>query len=430
MKLNKKTFGAIIILFIVLLLFFSKTIYSYNLPQVTGTRPTRGSLSKLEISSGIASWAETETIFAACAGAVGRVFVREGDKVEKDQILFEMDFDIAAAQRRYAEIGNNIGRLEAEIRSIRSGIRNIREALAADDSRDADASTRDFNLETDMTAQTGLIVLELRRARLVLSNTRLAFELGSQSRNDLINAENNLLALLFKYQNEAENLEHSLALKLIDLENLKITREGIAQVLRDYRNNAVIRAPMAGTISSLAAERGKYFQENAFLVSLGAGQEFIVECLISLDNNFVNPGDICELSNASHAFKGTVQRVRPVNNKKVISISVISDEINDGETFDIAFEKNSTASFILVPSGAINLDNDGYFLYHIKRRRGMMGEEYYVERLNVFLGDSDRQNTAVLRGITFFEPIVLVSDKALSTGITVSLKNPEKFFEN
>jgi hypothetical protein len=59
-----------------------------------------------------------------------------------------------------------------------------------------------------------------------------------------------------------------------------------------------------------------------------------------------------------------------------------------------------------------------------------MGEEYYLERLNIFTGDSDHQNTAVIRGITFFEPIVLTSNKALSAGLAVSLKNPEDFFEN
>ena len=59
-----------------------------------------------------------------------------------------------------------------------------------------------------------------------------------------------------------------------------------------------------------------------------------------------------------------------------------------------------------------------------------MGNEYYLERLNIFIGDSDHQNTQVVRGITFFEPIVLVSSKALSAGATVVLKNPEDFFES
>jgi hypothetical protein len=160
------------------------------------------------------------------------------------------------------------------------------------------------------------------------------------------------------------------------------------------------------------------------------GNDFLVECSISLENNFVNPGDTCELSNTSHALKGLVRRVRPTAHGKNVTIAIVSDEVSDGETFEITFEKNSASSFILVPNSAINQDNDGYFLYQIKRRRGIMGEEYYLDRMNIFIGDSDHLNTVVVRGITFFEPIVLVSNKALSVGDTVSLKNPEDFFEN
>jgi hypothetical protein len=109
---------------------------------------------------------------------------------------------------------------------------------------------------------------------------------------------------------------------------------------------------------------------------------------------------------------------------------VRSGDISEGETFEITFEKTSASSFTLVPTASVNQDSDGYFLCRIKRRKGVMGEEYYVERLNVFLGDADYQNTAVVRGITFFEPVVLTSDKPLSAGLPVVLKNPGDFFEN
>ena len=442
MKLNKKTAGAIIFVFLILLLFFSKTIYTYNLPLVTAARPKRGGLSKLEISSGIASWAETETVYAVSAGAAGQVYVREGDVVEIGQVLFEMDFDIAAAERRLAETDNNISKLEQDIRGTRTRLGNIREALAATSETETDLSPSQWdeqaaflaglysNNESSLSGQAGLIALEISRAQTALKNTQFAFELGSQSRNDLYNAENNLKALLYKYEAEADDLEHSLALKLIDLENMRLSRETIREILRDYRNNALIRAPASGTILSLNAEKGRFFPENSLLVSIGVGEEFVVECSISLDNNFVNPGDICNLSNASHVLKGTVRRIRPSAQGKTVTIAVVSDEVSDGETFEVTFEKTSASSFILVPNSAINQDNDGYFLYQIKRRKGMMGEEYYVDRLNIYIGDSDHQNTTVVRGITFFEPIVLVSNKALTSGQTISLKNAEDFFEN
>ena len=428
MKLNKKTTGALIFVLLILLLFFSKTIYTYNMPAVTGTKPKRGSLSKLEISSGIASWAETEAVYAASGGTVGKVFAREGDAVEKDQVLFEMDFDIAAAERRYAEIGNNIGKLEADISGLRARLNNIRTALAATES---DAGEEEQNAPPSaFTGQAGIIALEISKAKLALNNARLAFELGSISKNDLINAENNLKALLFKYSAEADDLELTLTSKLMDMENLKLSREAVRDLLRDYRNNTVIKAPASGIVLNLPVERGRYFPENALLVSIGVGREFFVECNISLDNNFVNPGDTCELSNASHVLNGSVRRIKPSIHGKTVTISISSDAVSEGETFDVTFEKNSAASFVLVPNSAVNQDNDGYFLYQIKRRKGIMGDEYYLQRLDIFIGDSDRQNTAVLRGLTFFDPIVLVGSKALSDGVTVSLKNPEDFFES
>jgi multidrug efflux pump subunit AcrA (membrane-fusion protein) len=348
--------------------------------------------------------------------------------VEKDQILFEMDFDIAAAERRYAEAGNNIGKLEAEINGLRSRLNNIRTALAAAES---DTGTNEPDAAPPVfSGQAGIIALEIGKAALALNNARLAHELGSISKNDLVNAENNLKALLFKYSAEADELELSLGSKLMDMENLKLSREAVRDLLMDYRNNAVIRAPASGIVLNLPGERGRFFPENALLASIGVGSEFFVECNISPDNNFVNPGDTCELSNAGHVLSGTVRRIKPSANGKTVTISVSSDEISDGETFDIAFEKNSAASFTLVPNSAINQDNDGYFLYQIKRRKGIMGDEYYLQRLNIFIGDSDRQNTAILRGITFFDPVVLVSGKALSDGVTVTLKNPEDFFES
>jgi len=421
MKLNKKTVGAIIFALLVLLLFFSKTIYTYNLPEVTGTKPTRGSLSKLEISSGVAQWAETEPLYAACAGAVGRVFVKEGDTVEKDDVLFEMAFDITSAQRRLAETNNNISKLEMDIRALSSKLNSIREALAAEEAEES---------ERVVSGQEGLIALEISRARKTYQIAQLEFEIGFLSGNDLINAQNNFLSLLYKYEAEADDLEQSIAIKTIDLENLKLSRENILDIITDYRENAVIRSPADGTVVELSVERGKFIQENAFLASIGVGKEFTVECAISLDNNFVGPGDSCELSNSNHVLKGEVRRVRPSANGKTVTVSLSADGVSDGETFTVTFDKTSSASFTLVPNSAINQDNDGYFLYQIKKRRGIMGEEYYVERLNIYIGDSDRQNTAVIRGITFFEPIVLVSNKALNVGATVSLKNPEDFFEN
>jgi hypothetical protein len=72
-RAGKKT-AVIIIAALGLLIFFSKTVYFYNLPEVSATRPFRGVLNKLEIAGGIASWAEQETVYAERGGVIGAVF--------------------------------------------------------------------------------------------------------------------------------------------------------------------------------------------------------------------------------------------------------------------------------------------------------------------------------------------------------------------
>ena len=58
-----------------------------------------------------------------------------------------------------------------------------------------------------------------------------------------------------------------------------------------------------------------------------------------------------------------------------------------------------------------------------------MGKEYYLERIDVYIGDSDSNHTAIASGVTFFEPVVLSSNKTAVTKDVVLLKNAGDFFE-
>lgn len=381
-----------------LLVFFSRTIYFYRLPEVRGVKPFRGFLNKMEISSGIADWAETETAYAVIGGTVDAVFVKEGDRVGEGQPLFQMGFDVEAAERKLREIQNNIRKLQADI---------------------------------DYTAvRPDLMSVDLDNARMALAEAELSYELGLKSRYALETARNNLSALSMKHEAEEKALRFDLEAKNIDLQNLRLQEESCRAALGDYLTYSVITAPAAGLVAEVNVKRGMYVQEKTPAILIGADGEFTVECTVSPENNFVLPGDSCELGNSAHVLTGLVFRVKPAERGKTVSVTVYSDEVRPGETFEIVFEKNSAAAAVLIPNAALNQDNAGYYLNRVKRRKGILGEEYYVERLDVYIGDSDRANTAIIRGITFFEPVVLRSAKPVVSGGAVFLLNPGDFFEN
>lgn len=86
-----KVFG--IFLGIVLLLtFFSKSLYNYQLPVVSASLPQQGSLSFTVEGTAEVTYSHTESIYADVDGRVKEILVQAGDEVQKGQSLirFEM----------------------------------------------------------------------------------------------------------------------------------------------------------------------------------------------------------------------------------------------------------------------------------------------------------------------------------------------------
>jgi hypothetical protein len=223
-------------------------------------------------------------------------------------------------------------------------------------------------------------------------------------------------------------LHLDLQAKRLDMANLSIQEEPYRRALEDYEAYATITAPAGGELMALHVQKGARVQEDALLAEIGVGIGFTLECFISLDNNFVLPGDACELSNSARVLKGTVARVAPTPQGKAVTISLASEDVVAGESFNVLFEKRSATSWTLVPNGALNQDNTGYFVYQVRRRDGMLGKEFYLERADVYIGDNDSRSTAVIRGITFLEPIMLTSSKPVRAGSIVKLMNVGDFF--
>ena len=405
--------GAGFLAALLLLIFFSKTFYTWNLPEVTATKPFRGALNKLELSSGIATWTSLHTFYAAVSGTVAEALVKEGETVDAGQPILRMEYKTSDARRHLMTIQNSIQKLQGDIRATQGKLANVERALNGTET--SAASSLDF---------------DIYKAQSAFQTAELSYQYGAISRNELETARNNLTALYLSYEESRDTLARDLQTKELELQNLLLEAESSRETVEAYEKYAIISAEYNGVIEALNVEKGKFVAENAPLFSIGIGSEFTVNCVVSLENNFINQGDACSLSNAFHEFTGLVSRIKPSEHGKTVSISVASEEISAGETFEISFEKKSATSYTLVPSGAVNQDNDGYYLNRIKRSAGILGQEYLIERLDVYIGDSDLQNTAIIQGITFFEPLVLVSDKTLRAGDIVILSNAEDFFEN
>ena len=97
MESNKKpmkkslVWTIIFVVIVLLLTFFSKTLYNLNLPSVSYTNPTYGSLRRTFTCETIASAKMEYDLYAPSSQKVLEVLVREGDFVQKDQTLIRLD---------------------------------------------------------------------------------------------------------------------------------------------------------------------------------------------------------------------------------------------------------------------------------------------------------------------------------------------------
>jgi len=482
MKTKKMVAGGIVgALF--LLIFLSGTIYNFNTPSVTAVRPAWGYLNYMELTSGVVRYAETVEMYAHLPGWVGAVLVREGDVVAQGQPLIAMDFrgndtdmqeNIIAANIEFQEqldtLQINRARTQLDIERITANIHNIRSQITdlTNDSLRQDAVS-DFEIQRSQR--------EIDTATAYLEQIQVLYDGGVATRQELTNATNSLESVLQNHDNllsvyeenqerlgnqladwevsrerqlrdlnsQIETLERDRRARSLDMDAFGLQEESLHREfenriadyedwLEDFSGNAVITSPVHGIVTTLPISQGQHISANQLLGSVGvvdieeADWPFVVEAEIPLSNNFITVGSMALLYNANHTLEGMVTQVVPLDNAKRLTIAIQSTLVAAGETFTIQFEETSSNSFILVPNGAINRDSEGYFLNQVRRRRGILGEEFFTERVGIHIGDSDNNHTAVIRGITFFEPVVHLSDRPFSTGETVQLRNESDFF--
>ncbi len=462
-KWNMKAIGTVFLIILIILMFLSKTIYSYNLPAVTAVLPVNGKLNKSETAEGLADWAEEEEIYSELAGIIDEVLVREGDKIRKGQELFRLRYEEEDIKEKLKEIHINKNKIGVDMETIKlkmekteTNIANLEEEIQKEEPEGTNELKKIENQMDKLKEQIknaeeecekqnilydeGIISKsELDAAVNILKNLQYDLQgLRTDYENQNITVQQKVDAYQEKingYRDNIEGFEHDLKIseqdlktKELDLKNLTNQEEAYNRTLLDFDEKRSVKAPKNGTVILIPVKAGQYANANQLLISYGAGSEYKLECDISPDNNFVLVGDTCELTNTSHAADGVVSEINPEEHAKKVTVTFQSKEVTKGETFEIEFCKESTASYTLVPNGAVNQDNDGYFIYQVKKRKGVLGDEYYAEKVYVYIGDSDNENTVIVKGMDYFEPIVLLSDKPFSDDETIKVENEGDFF--
>ena len=409
-QITAKT-GLIFLAIMLLLTFFSNTINNLALPKVSYEAPTRGALLKEVTGTGKVEAQIIRDLYVRTSMKVTEVWVEVGERVQAGQILMALDTTelqtwFQDEQDRYAQKKLYLQKLmeaitPANLLSLEKAIESAR--------------------------------YEWEKAQKSYELNKRLYDLGGIAPNVLAEAEVNLERAALEYEIAKNNKEKTISDLEIEIESTKldlaIAERKIAELAKELTMET-ITAPCTGIITELNYTAGLTANPTLPLykiADLSGGFKFTATVKISAAE-YLEPGDQAEIylnSLDDRVLRGQLKRItddqQEIGIRKTVEIELAEVGLIGGESGTVEFKKRIGSFETLVPNSALGQDNEGYFVYLLKKREGPLGQEFYVEKVYVSIGDSDHIKTAVLSGITAVDQIVAESDKPLMDGSRVMI---------
>ena len=176
---------------------------------------------------------------------------------------------------------------------------------------------------------------------------------------------------------------------------------------------------------------GSQIQEGAsiMLTALNNNQ-FTVEASFPQVQDFIEEGDLVELTVGAQRINGQATRVIARDGRIVVTISVQSGALRGGEIAMISVFGSITNHPNVIPVSALREDTFGYFIFYVESREGRLGSNYYVRRQQVTAGRNDALNIAIstVFGMDMPDgPIITNSDMLIQPGDRVRLVAGQDF---
>ena len=330
--------GGIFAAFLLVLTFFSNTLFTLRLASVSVVVPAQGVIAHHATGYGTVELRAEQTVFAPEAGRVV-LYVNERDAVKKGNLLFTIEQDTETLQAQ-------IGQL----------------ALAL--------------------AQNGI-----SREQAAYSQSRLQADLAAaqtqQERNGL-NAQ--IKGLQFQLD--------SLQLYAADMEASVTALQ--AQLTR--RNNVFAAAD--GVVLGLSAEDGAAVGKNQPVMRVGAiNRDYRVKVMLPRAFDFITPEYAVKLhvqSKGVYNISGTVQEVTVQGEQLEIVIHFRAEGLLGGELASLNIEKVSDLYECVVPNSAVHQAANGNYVYAVDERKTLFGHDFMLREIKVEIREADDRNTAIL----------------------------------
>lgn len=310
---------------------------------------------------------------------------------------------LAKRQEELAKLQKALAKVNAMTYEPGEGIRNAKNRL--------NEATQNLTDVSNANKQTSAAYSnKIANAEAALKNAQAVYELLKTEQTELaadINAE----------------LDLSKASKDI------IEKREEIEKLKEKSMGAEIKAPVAGTVTSLAYVAGETTKpEEAVAVIQVAGKGYTLSFSVTNEQaKKVQVGDVAELQNSWYYddAQAIISAIKPDpesgGQKKLLVFDVTGSSIQAGQSLSLSVGQRSAEYELVVPNSAIREDNNGKFILIVESKSGPISNRYIATRVDVEVLASDDNNTAISAGLYGYEYVITTSTKPVEAGKQVRL---------
>ncbi|MCR8630236.1 efflux RND transporter periplasmic adaptor subunit [Paenibacillus radicis (ex Xue et al. 2023)] len=374
---RRRSIKVMFIVFMGLLIFFtlySNTLQSLSLPKVRTEKPTKGSLLfTIEGSGNLQPLAEAKLLNAA-GWNVSKILVKEGDRVQKGQML--IIYDSKSAERELQNELTNQDKQKIELQNVQDQF--IESTSEGDE-------------------------LKIRKARRNIETYKL--DLGMQERKI----------------NELRD-------RLTSQQEMTAPFDGIITKLNAVEGLSSAGEPDVVISNSSLGYRLDITADSMILSSMGisSGERIEVEVhIVEVLHSRIFEGKIDEVVNAQPRTESSSSKdggkITTIP-QKVLRIKLVNSELNGGEQARVKLKKRSYNEGLVISKEAIHQDRNGMFIYKIDVQRGALSNNFIVRKVPIHSSETN-DNETMIQSDSIYEDdlIILESSEPLQDGNRVRL---------
>lgn len=306
-----------------------------------------------------------------------------------------------ALETAKAALGDSLGSVSAAINNAINAVqRDLDAANATVSAYEAQGETQDISsLEADVTAKER----SLQALILALAETKKTDDLTAKTTAIDLQSQQNAI------QEKRDALE-------------KLKKDSGTQT---------VKAKTAGIVASVNVAAGDEVSAGTTLAEISLTDSgFIVEFTVTAEQaRKVKVGVNAEVTNNYYSdIKATLISAKadptnPSSQDKKLVFQITGRDVTPGQLLALSIPCSSQNYDCVVPSSALQEDNDGKFVLVMQSKSTPLGNRYYASRVNVTVLASDDINSAVQGDINASDFVITNSEKPLKPGNQVRMED-------